>query len=214
MYCVLPLPEGSGTERVLPRTALQHAVERENMELVTLLVNAGANANAPATMDSGATALQIASIRGSIPMVQYLIKLDPNIHADGATFNDRTALQGAAEHGRKDVVELLLEHNASAVCQHRDQLVDAVFYAEKNAQHVVARILRERVSPPWGQEDEETIDMLEEDWESDSEHWEICELGIEIETRKRHLKTGQSPRRHMKVIQIRVWGARSFLLSK
>ncbi|KAL1848520.1 hypothetical protein Daus18300_013573 [Diaporthe australafricana] len=166
---------------VLPRTALQHAVEMQNMDLVTLLVNAGAKVNAPAAMDSGATALQIASIQGFIPMVEYLISQSADPHAAGAAKHGRTALQGAAEHGRKDVVDLLLAHGASTAYQHREQVVKAVLYAEKSGQSVIARILRESFLPYWSSEDEETLEMLERDWESSSNDSVFYDLRDEIE---------------------------------
>lgn len=166
---------------VLPRTSLQHAVEKESMELVTLLINAGADVNAPAAMNSGATALQIASIQGSVPMIEYLISQGANPFASGAVRHGRTALQGAAEHGRKDAVELLLALNESKACQPREQFVKAIFHAEKNAQHVVAGILRERLLPRWSAEDEEILEMFSEDWESSSENSEFNELKRGIE---------------------------------
>lgn len=153
---------------ILPRTALQHAVEKCNMELVTLLSNSGANVNAPPAMDSGATALQIASIQGSIPMLQYLISKGADPKAASAAKYGRTALQGAAEYGRKDVVELLLAHEALTEYRNREQLVEAIFYAEKNAYHLVAETLRRRILPPWRSEDEETLNLLQKDRESSS----------------------------------------------
>lgn len=154
---------------ILPRTALQHAVEKENMELVILLVSAGANVNAPAAMDSGATALQIASIQGSIPMVEYLISQGADPHAPGAEKRGRTALEAAAEHGRKDVVELLLVRGATTAPQHRKQIVQAIFYAEQNAHRVVAKILREELVPQFSSEEEAALEILADDWESSSE---------------------------------------------
>lgn len=180
---VLPCIGPRGSNIIMPRTALQHAVESGNMELVTLLVDAGADVNAPAAVDSGATALQIASIQGSIPMVQYLLRLNADVHAEGAARHGRTALQGAAEHGRKDVVELLLEHIAPTASQHRERIVEALFYAEKNEQHVVARVLRQSLSPPWSSEDRDTLEILEEDWESSSEislSSEVKELEMQV----------------------------------
>lgn len=52
---------GTGSRQ---RTALQHAVELGNMELVNLYRGHGANINSNAARDGGATALQIASICG------------------------------------------------------------------------------------------------------------------------------------------------------
>lgn len=169
-------PDHFFSTTILPRTALQHAVDKESMETTILLVNAGANVNAPAGIDSGATALQIACIQGSIPMVAYLINRGANPFAPGAVKHGRTAIQGAAEHGRKDVVELLLAHGEFTPHQHRQQLVKAGFYAVKNAQHVVARILRERLLPLWSSEDEDTFEMFSDDWESSSENSAFIEL--------------------------------------
>lgn len=165
----------------LPRTALQHAVEKENMELVTLLINAGSNVNAPAAWNSGATALQIASMQGSVLMIEYLVSQGADPYASAAARHGRTALQGAAEHGRKDAVELLLALNESKAYQPREQFVKAIFYAEKNAQHVVAGILRERLLPRWSSEDEEMLEMFSEDWESSSEISELNELERQVE---------------------------------
>lgn len=166
---------------ILPRTALQHAVDKQSMEMVTLFVNAGADVNAPAALDSGATALQIASIQGSIPMMEYLISQGADPYAAGAARRGRTALQGAAEHGRKDAVELLLAQCESTAFQHREEIVDAIFYAEKNAQHVVAGILRERLLPGWSSEDEDTLEMLSEDWECSSGNSEFYETRQQYE---------------------------------
>lgn len=182
-FCYAPPDElnAPNSLTILPKTALQHAVNTGNMELVTLLVNSGADVNAPAAMDSGATALQIAAIQGSLPMMQYLVSQGADSHAVGAAIHGRTALQGAAEHGRKDIVELLLAYSQSTTCWHREELVEAVFYAEKNAQHVVASILRENVLPEFNEKDNETLKNLQEGWESSSEHSAFYELRNEFE---------------------------------
>lgn len=165
---------------VLPRTALQHAVAKKDTELVTLLVSTGANVNAPAAMDSGATALQIACIQGSMPMVQYLISMGADQYATGAVKYGRTALQGAAESGRKDVVELLLARGAMTVRDRREDLVKAIFLAERNAQHVVASILRHGLNPQWSSKDDETLAMFQDDLKSSSEHSALTELRLEL----------------------------------
>lgn len=175
-------------QTILPKTALQHAVDKENMQLVTILVNAGANVNAPAAADSGATALQIASIQGSIPMVQYLISQGADCQAAGAARHGRTALQGAAEHGRKDVIELLLSHGALTGYWHREQLLEAIPYAENNAHHVVVGILHESMLPPWSSEDEETLEKLQEDWETSSGNTAFDELTDKFEAWEKTLR--------------------------
>lgn len=171
-FCSVPpiQPYSHQARVVLPRTALQHAVENRNVELVSLLVNAGADVNVPAAMDSGATALQIASIQGDIPMMEYLLTQGADPDAAGAAKHGRTALQGAAEHGRKDAVELLLAHSPMPTSQSRGHLIKAVYYAEKNAHHIVASVLRETLFPQWSSEDEETMEMLSKEADSSSEH--------------------------------------------
>jgi ankyrin repeat protein len=178
--------DGTVTFITLPRTALQHAVDMKNMKLVTLLVDAGAEINAPAAMDSGATALQIASIQGSVPMVQYLIDRGADPYAAGAAKHGRTALQGAAEHGRKDVVELLLAHGAPTTWEHRKQIVEAIPYAEMNCHHIVASILREHISPQWSDGDDERFDVIEDDWETSSENSTYQHFVDEISDWDRH----------------------------
>lgn len=164
----------------LPRTAFQHAIAEENLELATMLLNAGANVNAPAAMDSGATALQIASVQGSILVMEYLISKGADPCAAGAVKHGRTALQAAAEHGHKDTVELLLAHGAPMAYQDREKFVKAVLYAESSAHYVVAKILRERLLPQWSSQDEETLEMLSEEWESSSEHSAFNDLKAEV----------------------------------
>lgn len=182
-FCFAPPEElnASNSHTVLPKTALQHAVEKENMELVTILVRAGADVNAPASMDSGATALQIASIRGSVLMMQYLLDQGADPYAGPAAKHGRTALQGAVEHGRKDALELLLAHGGSTTYWRREQLVEAIFYAENNAQYVVSGILRGMLVPQWSWGDEETLKMLSENWDHSSEHSAFHELRHEFE---------------------------------
>jgi hypothetical protein len=174
-FCIgfpnLEFPEESFL--IFPRSAVQHAVKMENMELVNLLIDAGTDINVPTALDSRATALQIASILGSMLIVQYLVNLGANLYAVHAAKHGKTALQGAAKQGRKDVVELLLMYAAPKTCEHRKQIVEAAFCAEMNGHRVVASILRESLSPRWSSKDEETTAMLEEDWETSSEH-SVC----------------------------------------
>lgn len=182
-FCFAPpyQRDASLSHTMLPRTALQHAVEKRNMELVALLIESGADVNAPAAMRSGATALQIAAIQGSLPMMEYLIDRGADPNAAGAARHGRTALQGAAEHGRKDAVDLLLTHIEPTTYHHREQFVQAISYAEKNAQHVVAKILREGLMPWWGT-DEQTLEIPSGDWETSSEQSEFYDLreGYEV----------------------------------
>lgn len=99
-------------EVVPPRTALQWAVENGDVEMTELLLEAGADASAPAGHDSGATALQLAAGNGHLGIARRLMGLGADVNAAGAKRRGRTALQAAAEGGRLDMVEFLLECGA------------------------------------------------------------------------------------------------------
>ena len=91
---------GEGARR---RTPLQHAVEKENMELINMLLQHGASVGPvdnSLARDRGATALQLAAIQGYIDIARRLIDLGASVNEAPAESNGRTALQGAAECGR------------------------------------------------------------------------------------------------------------------
>lgn len=130
---------GAGPNR---RTALQHAVEQGNMELVNLLREKGANINAIPARDGGATALQIASIRGYLGIARRLIELGAEVNAAPARVNGRTALEGAAEHGRIDMIQMLLLEGASVTGDDgQRQCRRAIEFAERNGHNAAARLL-------------------------------------------------------------------------
>ncbi|KAL2783401.1 ankyrin repeat-containing domain protein [Aspergillus keveii] len=130
---------GKGVRR---RTALQHAVESGNMELVNLLIAHDANINADPAADGGATALQIAAIRGYIGIARRLIDLRADVNAPPARYNGRTALEGAAEHGRIDMLQMLLDEGAKMAGEFgQRQYKRAIDFAEKNGHYAAARLL-------------------------------------------------------------------------
>lgn len=130
---------GAGANR---RSALQHAVENGNMDLVNLLLRHGANINSNPASDGGATALQIASIRGYLGIARRLIELGAEINAAPARVNGRTALEGAAEHGRIDMIQMLLLGGASVAGDDgQRQYRRAIEFAERNGHNAAARLL-------------------------------------------------------------------------
>ncbi|KAJ0419572.1 ankyrin repeat-containing domain protein [Aspergillus carlsbadensis] len=130
---------GKGVRR---RTALQHAVENGNMELVNLLVSHNASVNTSPASDGGATSLQIAAIRGYIGIARRLVDLNAEVNAPAARYNGRTALEGAAEHGRIDVLQMLLEEKAAVTGDFGGrQYRRAIEFAEKNGHFAAARLL-------------------------------------------------------------------------
>ena len=107
--------EDSDMESVA-RRALQAAAERGDLEMVRLLLAAGAEVEirVPSDMDQG-TALQFAAIAGSMSVVTLLIQQGADVFAPAmGGYYGRTALEGAAEHGRLDIVQLLLNLGVQA----------------------------------------------------------------------------------------------------
>ncbi|KAI0857959.1 hypothetical protein F4860DRAFT_329015 [Xylaria cubensis] len=92
----------------LPRTPLQKAAEMNNIPIVRLLLDSGADVNAAPAKFGGATALQFAAIHGNCEMATILIEhgarqeIRPSCGPGG-----RYPLEGAAENGRFDMLELL-----------------------------------------------------------------------------------------------------------
>ncbi|KAL0940337.1 Protein fem-1-like protein [Colletotrichum truncatum] len=124
------------------RSPLQEAVEEGNLELVELLVKAGANVNTPAAKYGGATALQLAAIKGRLGIARELRELGANIDAPGAEEHGRTALEGAAEHGRIDMVQYLLSEGAQTTGPGQLQYLRAIRYAQDSGQMVVVDLLK------------------------------------------------------------------------
>ncbi|KAJ0421530.1 ankyrin repeat-containing domain protein [Aspergillus carlsbadensis] len=109
-------------------TPLQSAIAKGLTEIAQLLLDAGADVNAPAAPKCGRTALQAAVEAGNIQFVQLLLDAGADAAAKGgylgiamtlleagADVNEpppadggRTTLQEAAMNGRIDMVQLLL----------------------------------------------------------------------------------------------------------
>lgn len=83
--------------------ALPFAVEHENLEIVKLLLAAGADANA--VDDRQDPMLHIAAANGNMPMTQLLIDWDAKLTA--ISYTGTTALQAAERSGDAETVKLL-----------------------------------------------------------------------------------------------------------
>ncbi|KAJ0416235.1 ankyrin repeat-containing domain protein [Aspergillus carlsbadensis] len=124
------------------RTALQHAVENGNTELMAMLLACGADVNGSPAERRGATALQLAAMKGYLGIARKLISLGANINAPAAAYEGRTALAGAAEHGRLDMLQLLLDEGALVVGEDGEsQYEEAIRLARKRGHYVAARLL-------------------------------------------------------------------------
>ncbi|OQD86547.1 hypothetical protein PENANT_c007G00022 [Penicillium antarcticum] len=125
------------------RTALQHAVEKGNMELINLLLSKhGARIDEPPATDGGATALQISCLKGYMGITRRLLDLGADVNEAPAKHNGRTALQGAAEYGRIDILHMLLNEGALVIGEGEMQYRKAVELAEQNGHNAAARMLR------------------------------------------------------------------------
>ncbi|KAF3805442.1 hypothetical protein GCG54_00002787 [Colletotrichum gloeosporioides] len=137
-YCV---NEDNSHVRV-GRSPLQIAVENGHSDLIELLLGAGADVNAPAARDRGATALQLAAIQGYIGVAKMLIDLGADVNTPGSGRRGRTALEGAAEHGRIDTIQYILSQGVKTKGEGRISYLRAVRYAELEGHMVAAKLLK------------------------------------------------------------------------
>ena len=93
-------------------TPLQAAIERGHKELARMLLEAGADFNAPALGKWGKTALQAAAGSGSFSFVEDFVSRGANVNAPPALERGATALQFAAIHGHYNIAVFLLENGA------------------------------------------------------------------------------------------------------
>ena len=128
----------------IPRTTpLQLACLMGYKTITDLLLRYGADGNAPADDDAGATALQHACLYGYLEIVLLLIEHDVDVNAPGAEIDGRTALEAAAEHGRLDIVQLLLNAGAEVHGEGQVQYERACEYATNNGHHALRELLEE-----------------------------------------------------------------------
>ncbi|KAH9211437.1 hypothetical protein DL95DRAFT_511072 [Leptodontidium sp. 2 PMI_412] len=107
-----------------------------------MLLEAGADVNAPPAYQGGATAIQIAAIQGYLGIARKLLEVGANVNAARASFHGRTALEGAAENGRIDMLHLLLGGGTLIEGRGRRQYIRAVKLAETNGHNAAAKLLK------------------------------------------------------------------------
>jgi ankyrin repeat protein len=95
-------------------TALQMSVRRRNLEVVELLLNAGANPDFPGGGDNAATPLQIAAANSFRAIIELLLDAGAAIDAPGTGEQyDRSPLQIAAANDHTQAVQMLLRRGAN-----------------------------------------------------------------------------------------------------
>ncbi|KAH8782231.1 ankyrin repeat-containing domain protein [Hyaloscypha sp. PMI_1271] len=126
----------------MPHTPLQMACRDGSKETVELLLELGAEVNAPPAKNFGATALQFAAIKGLLGIAHLLLEYGADVNAPPAEVGGRTALEGAAEHGRIDMVQLLLNAGSNIFQEGEEaQYESAIRRASQNGHHAVRRLL-------------------------------------------------------------------------
>ncbi|KAI9894021.1 MAG: hypothetical protein M1814_004791 [Vezdaea aestivalis] len=96
-------------------TALQWATGscHRTIEIIRILLDAGANVNAPASQNCGITALKAAAESNDYELVKILIEAKADVNTPAASHDGCTALRYAAGHGNMKMLVLLLQANAA-----------------------------------------------------------------------------------------------------
>ncbi|KAI0272290.1 ankyrin repeat-containing domain protein [Gloeopeniophorella convolvens] len=89
-------------------SALQEAASKGDLDIVQLLINYGANVNAPGHRRS---VLQEAVSNGNLDIIQLLLNHGADVNVEGGLY-EGSALQEAVSEGKLNIVELLLNHGA------------------------------------------------------------------------------------------------------
>jgi uncharacterized protein len=122
-------------------TALHWAAMSGNMELVDMLLYAGANVRATTRL-GGYTALHVASQSGQSAVIDALINARADI--DAVTTTGATALMLASTSGSTDTVKRLLDHKANVNAVDKANEETALMFAAALDRTDVVRLLIER----------------------------------------------------------------------
>jgi len=120
-------------------TALQWAAQRNNAELVDLLLTAGAN---PKTANRyKVTPLALASMNGNAAIIERLLKAGAG--ANDVSEDGQTALMTASLNGRADAVKVLLSHGADVNAKEPVRGQTPLMWAASEGNAEAARLLLE-----------------------------------------------------------------------
>ncbi|RWA08384.1 hypothetical protein EKO27_g6725 [Xylaria grammica] len=106
MTMLIPYPFGRTT------TALLEAIETENVEIIQLLIQNGAEVNKPVGQGIRWTPLQKAAELNNVEIVRLLLENDADTNAPPPKLAGATALQFAAIHGNCHMAMMLIQHGA------------------------------------------------------------------------------------------------------
>jgi ankyrin repeat protein len=125
-------PQGDGS------TALHWAAYRDDLEMVKLLLAAGANAKA-ATREGAITPLLMACQNGNAALIETLLKAGSD--ANAVKSNGTTPLMMAAASGHADAVQTLLAHGANVNAKESAHGQTALMFAAALNRAAVIRVL-------------------------------------------------------------------------
>ncbi|KAF3004673.1 hypothetical protein E8E14_002661 [Neopestalotiopsis sp. 37M] len=146
--------------------ALTIAAKAGNLEIVSLLLDNGADVNKGHSSGAQFTALQIAVAKGYISIVKCLIDHNADMNARrypvvGLDFPGYgIPLEEAARWGRLDILQLLLESGVSTLGYYRVQYVLSIIWAQRSGHQAVAQALYNH--RPWSTSDREIYQELTE----------------------------------------------------
>ena len=132
-------PQGDGT------TALHWAASKEDLDMTTALLSAGARVKA-VTREGLMTPLMMAAMSGSAPVIEKLLGAgaDPDI----AKSNGTTPLMLAAATGKVDAVQVLLDRGAKPNSKEASHGQTALMFAAGTGRGDVIRLLLKRGADP------------------------------------------------------------------
>ena len=126
------------TPQVDGTTALHWAVERDDMEMVDLLIRGGARITAKTR--EGVTPLQLAATNGNAAMIDRLLKAGAQVNEPLTTVRD-TALMMAARTGTAAAIRVLLEAGADVNAKETWGGTTALMWAVSEGHAEAARML-------------------------------------------------------------------------
>ncbi|KAI0201061.1 ankyrin repeat-containing domain protein [Astrocystis sublimbata] len=136
---------------------LQYAVEHGNLEMLAILLEAGAQPNGKPAVQCGSTALQIAAQKGYITIAKILLdhSCPADVNAHRAPIEGMTALEAAAQYGRIDMVKYLLCKGAKTEGTGHRQYIQSIRFAIEQDHHEIVKILRS--CREWTERDEQRL---------------------------------------------------------
>lgn len=123
-------------------TALHNAAKYGNLQMVKLLLEAGAKKDAPDTGVQGRTPLHCAAENGHLDVVRLLVEAGANMDQP-MTEGGSTPLHWAAENGHLDVARLLVEAGANKDQPMTEDGSTPLHLAAQNNHDAVVRLLNE-----------------------------------------------------------------------